>query len=132
MTTSSSPTSSKRSTLKLYGIKGCDSVRKAVKFLKSAEIDFELVDFRDRPVGCTTIGRWLERTDMRTLFNGRGTTCRRLGLKPANLDESEKREWLCRENMLIKRPVLERDDGTLVVGYDEEIYKELFNGQHHA
>ncbi|WP_457595208.1 arsenate reductase family protein [Hydrogenimonas sp.] len=118
--------------MRLYGIKNCDSVRKAVKFLKAAEIDFETVDFRDRPVGCETIGRWLKHTDVDTLLNTRGATYRKLGLKSANLDEAAKRKWLCRENMLIKRPVLERDDGSVIVGYDEEIYKELFNGQHHT
>ncbi len=110
--------------MKIYGIRNCDSVRKAVKFFKSHNINFEMVDFKERPVGCSTIDRWLESVPVDTLFNRRGTTYRTLKLRDMDLDESGKREWLCRENMLIKRPVVETDDGDVVVGYDETLYKE--------
>ncbi|BBG65408.1 arsenate reductase [Hydrogenimonas sp.] len=115
--------------MKVYGIKNCDSVRKAVRFLRDRNIDFEMVDFKVNPVGCDTIERWLRQIPVEALFNSRGTSYRRLGLKKLDLDDDQKREWLCRENMLIKRPVIECDDGDIVVGYDEELYKDLFNGQ---
>ncbi len=110
----------------LYGIKSCDSVKKAVKFFRSHNIDFEMVDFKNRSVGCDTIDRWLEQIPMEKLFNSRSTTYRKLELKRSNLDREGKREWLCKENMLIKRPVIECDDGRIIVGYDEDLYKELF------
>ncbi|BDY12284.1 arsenate reductase family protein [Hydrogenimonas cancrithermarum] len=112
--------------IRLYGIKTCDSVRKAVKFLKARNIDFEMVDFRNTPVGCDTIDRWLERVPVAKLFNTRGTTYRTLNLKSLALDDAAKRAWLCKENMLIKRPVVETDDGEVIVGYDENRYKEIF------
>ncbi len=40
-----------------------------------------------------------------------------------------KREWLCKENLLIKRPVIELDNGDVIVGYDEELYNEVFGGE---
>ena len=104
----------------LYGIKNCDSVKRAVKFLKSRNIDF----------GCETVDRWLRQIPVEALFNSRSVTYRKLGLKSADLDEKGRREWLCRENMLIKRPVIECDDGKIIVGFDEELYKEIFNEQH--
>ncbi|WP_201353580.1 arsenate reductase family protein [Hydrogenimonas urashimensis] len=110
----------------LYGIKNCDSVRKAVKFLKSNNIDYELVDFRERPVECDTIDRWLRHVPIDTLLNRRGTTYRTLGLRELGPDDGEKKAWLCKENMLIKRPVAETDDGRVVVGFNESNYKELF------
>ncbi len=114
----------------LYGIKNCDSVKRAVKFLKSRNIDFETVDFKMRSVGCETVDRWLRQIPVEALFNSRSATYRKLGLKSADLDEKGRREWLCRENMLIKRPVIECDDGKIIVGFDEELYKEIFNEQH--
>ncbi len=111
--------------LRLYGIKSCDSVRKARKFLTTRHIDFEMVDFRERPVTCDTIDRWLSKVDIDTLLNRRGTTYRTLGLKSMDLDDDGKRAWLCKENMLIKRPVLETPQGDVIVGFDENRYKEI-------
>jgi arsenate reductase-like glutaredoxin family protein len=46
-------------------------------------------------------------------------------LKELNLDENGKFEWLCKEPMLLKRPIIESDD-KVIVGWKEEIYKETF------
>ena len=109
--------------IRIYGIKNCDSVRKAIKFLKSHEIDFEFIDFREMPVDGKKIRQWLNQTDIKTLFNTRGTTYRKLKLKALNLDDEAKISWMAKENMLIKRPVIELDHAILV-GYNEDLYKE--------
>ncbi len=106
----------------LYGIKNCDSVRKAVKFLKAHEIPYEFIDFRETPVNEATIRRWLAKSDLKTLLNTRGTTYRTLGLKALDLSDEEKIGWLAKENMLIKRPVLEFED-KVIVGYNESEYQ---------
>ena len=108
--------------VRLYGIKNCDSVRKAVKFLKAHEIPFAFIDFRETPVDENTIRKWLEKSDLKTLFNTRGTTYRTLGLKALDLSDEEKIGWLAKENMLIKRPVLEFED-KVIVGYNESEYQ---------
>jgi Spx/MgsR family transcriptional regulator len=109
--------------IKVYGIKNCDSVRKAVKYLKNHDLSYELIDFRETPVSDTEISRWLEHTDIKTLFNTRGTTYRTLKLKELDLDDEGKRVWLAKENMLIKRPVIELDND-LIVGYNETLYQD--------
>jgi Spx/MgsR family transcriptional regulator len=110
----------------VYGIKTCDTVRKALKFLKERGIEFEFVDFKKTPVGCEKIDAWLSKVDIDTLFNKRGTKYRMLKLKELGLDEAGMREWLCKENLLIKRPVIELDDGRVIVGFDPEKYREIF------
>lgn len=107
--------------LKIYGIKNCDSVRKAIKFLKANDIAYEFIDFRETPVDDTTIASWLKYTDIKTLFNTRGTTYRTLKLKELDLDDKEKQKWLAKENMLIKRPVITLDN-KVIVGYNETLY----------
>jgi Spx/MgsR family transcriptional regulator len=109
----------------VYGIKNCDSVKKALSFFKKHEIEYNLVDFKSTQVDCATIKQWLEHTDLKTLFNTRGTTYRTLGLKALNLDDEAKIEWLGKENMLIKRPVVEHD-GTVMVGFDLARYEGAF------
>ncbi|HHO65116.1 MAG TPA: Spx/MgsR family RNA polymerase-binding regulatory protein [Epsilonproteobacteria bacterium] len=109
--------------IKIYGIKNCDSVRKAVKYLKSHDIPYEFIDFRESPVSQSLIESWLEQTDLKTLFNTRGTTYRTLKLKELNLSDDEKISWLAKENMLIKRPVITFENN-IIVGYNESTYLE--------
>jgi len=112
--------------MKVYGIKTCGSVKKALKFFKEKNIEYEFVDFKKAPVGCEKIDEWLSKVDMNILFNKRGTKYRQLKLKELNLDENGMKEWLCKENLLIKRPVIELDNGEVIVGFDEEKYEEIF------
>ena len=55
----------------------------------------------------------------------KGKKYRDLKLKELNLDDEAKIEWMAKENYLIKRPVIEFD-GNVLVGFDEDRYKELF------
>lgn len=111
--------------MKLYGIPTCGSVKKARAFMKEHGIDIEFIDFKKVPAMCDQIDGWLEKVSMDILFNNRGTKYRTLKLKELNLDDAGKREWLCKENLLIKRPVIEKE-GEVIVGFDEDRYKELF------
>ena len=111
--------------IKVYGIKTCGSVKKALKFFKDNGIEVEFIDFKKTPVGCEKIEQWLQKVEMSILFNNRGTKYRQLGLKELNLDDEGKKEWLCKENLLIKRPVIEYND-EVIVAFDEEKYKALF------
>ena len=110
----------------VYGIKNCDSVRKALKFFKANEIEFDFVDFKKEQVGEEKIKAWAAKAPVDKLFNNRGTTYRTLKLKELNLDEAGKMAWLAKENMLIKRPVVEYGEGEVMVAFNEEAYKETF------
>ena len=110
--------------IKVYGIKNCDSVKKALKFLKQHELEYELHDFKIESVECDKIKTWAESVEMKQLFNTRGTTYRTLKLKELNLNDEQKSDWLCKENMLIKRPVIEYSQDKILVGFDEDLYNE--------
>jgi len=111
--------------IKVYGIKNCDSVKKALKFFKENSLEFTLQDFKTDPVSCKEVSSWLEKTDIKTLFNARSTTYRNFKLKELNLNENGQKEWLCKENLLIKRPVIEFN-GKVIVGFKEENFKGVF------
>ncbi len=112
--------------IKVYGIKTCGSVKKALKFFKDNSIEYEFIDFKKDPADCNKIDSWIEKVDIDKLFNNRGTKYRTLKLKELNLDSLGKREWLCKESMLIKRPVVELENGDVLVAYDEDIYSGVF------
>ena len=109
----------------IYGIPTCGSVRNARKFFKDNEIDMEFVDFKKTSVDCDRVDTWIKGSDIDVLFNNKGKKYRDLKLKELNLDDNGKREWLCKENMLFKRPVIEYK-GQIIVGWDEDKYKEIF------
>ena len=111
--------------IKIYGIKNCDSVKKALKYFQKHNLEYELFDFKEQTVPCEKISSWLEKTDLKTLFNSRSTTYRTLKLKELNPNDEEKEAWLCKENMLIKRPVVEYNSN-LLVGFKEENYNGVF------
>ncbi len=109
----------------IYGIKNCDSVKKAIKYLKLKNLDYNLIDFKETPVNQDKIRYWLTRVDVNTLFNKRSTTYRNLKLKELNLEEDQIIEWLAKENLLIKRPVIEYKD-KIMVGFNQDSYDQLF------
>ena len=111
--------------IQVYGIKNCDSVKKALSFFKKHDLKYELQDFKSDPVSCDKVSSWLQNVDMKTLFNARSTTYRNLKLKEMNLDEAAQKEWLCKENLLIKRPVIEFNN-RVIVGFNEENFKGVF------
>jgi Spx/MgsR family transcriptional regulator len=109
----------------MYGIPTCGSVKKAKKFFEENNIEYEFQDFKKSPVDCQKIEYWLTQIDIKTLLNNRGTKYRTLKLKDLNLNDDDKKSWLCKENMLIKRPVIEYND-IVTVAFDEEVYKNKF------
>jgi len=111
--------------IQVYGIKNCDSVKKALKFFKEHDLAYTLHDFKEQAVSCETVSSWLTQVDMKTLFNARSTTYRNLKLKELNLSQEAQKEWLCKENLLIKRPVVRYNNKT-IVGFNEENYQGVF------
>lgn len=112
--------------MKIYGIKTCGSVKKAFAFFKQHNIDYTFVDLKKEPQDQVKIDAWLQNTSIEKLFNSKGTTYRNLKLKELNLDATQKAQWLAKENMLIKRPVIEVDATTTIVGFDETQYQKVF------
>lgn len=113
---------------KLYGIKNCDTVKKARKWLESQNIAFEFHDFREHGLDAATLANWLEALGTETLINRRSTTWKQLS-------ESEREAVMAGEALaitlanptLIKRPVLVTPS-EVAVGFSDKRYAELLQG----
>lgn len=112
--------------MKIYGIKTCGSVKKATSFMNAKGIEFDFIDFKKENVDIQKIKEWVNKSSIDKVFNNKGTKYKTLNLKALNLDENGKIEWLAKENMLVKRPIIECDDGSLVVGFNEDEYNKKF------
>lgn len=101
----------------VYGIRNCDTTRKALKWLDEQGHDYRFHDYRRDGVPETSLRDWVTRLGWETVINKRGTTWRNLDeTTRANMDAESAVEAALHEPALIKRPVLENGD-TLLVGF---------------
>ncbi len=110
----------------LYGIPHCDTVRKARRFVEQLGVNAEFVNFRAHPLSADTIASWVETVGFDALLNRRSTTWRSLSESQQSLGEAEMIGLMCAQPTLIKRPVLCRDGGALLCGFDEARWREAF------
>ncbi|GHA17228.1 ArsC family reductase [Oceanisphaera arctica] len=114
-------------TIRLYGIKNCDTVKKARKWLDQQGIDYRFVDHRADGLDPAELQHWLERLGWEQLLNKRGTTYRALpDADKAGLGPDTAAALLQAHPAMIKRPLLVLDD-ELHLGFKPELYSRLFN-----
>ena len=112
-------------TITLYGIKTCDSVKKAQRFFKSHDIAYTFVDLRGDEFDTSRIDTWIQKISVNTLFNAKSKTYRELNIKEQKPSQDEKIALLKKHVLLIKRPVIECDD-RVYVGFDLSKYERIF------
>ena len=111
----------------LYGIKNCDTVRKARKWLESEEIDYSFHDFRVDGLDKKNLSAWVKSVGWEELLNKRSTTWKQLSDKDKETVDEDKAITLMLANpTLIKRPVLSKGKN-IHVGFKPAGYKGLFN-----
>ncbi|CAC9977526.1 FIG138056: a glutathione-dependent thiol reductase [uncultured Gammaproteobacteria bacterium] len=105
----------------MYGIKNCDTIKRAGKFLEDQGVDFEFIDFRQTPIDVQTLQSFIDGVGWDKLINKRSTTYR-------NLNDNEKQNitlaLTLKNPTLIKRPVLVTKEG-VSVGFDKVLYQRL-------
>lgn len=112
----------------LYGISNCDTVRKARKWLEGESIAFDFHDFRKQGLNAEQVARWCAAAGLDRVLNKRGTTWRQLTDEvKANTDEQTLQALMVEQPTLIKRPVLELDDGRVEIGFKADDYAALFS-----
>lgn len=110
----------------LYGLKNCDSVKKARRWLEDKGVAYHFHDFRGDGLSKDQLQLWLARVGSETLINNRSTTWKQLNDADKKLAMSETASAVVLANpTLIKRPVLEYDD-QMMVGFSPEEYEKLF------
>lgn len=109
----------------VFGIKNCDTVKKARRWLDDNGIDYQFHDFRKDGLDKSTIEGWLESVEWEVLLNKRGTTWRKLDdPRKENLNQDVAVELMLENPTLIKRPVLV-NASDVIVGFNEDSYQTL-------
>ena len=111
----------------LAGIKNCNTVRSARRWLDDNNIEHAFLDLRSDQFEKKTLGTWLEKIEWSALLNKRSTSWRGLeDNEREDLDEARAMKLMLQYPTLIKRPVLQLDDN-IELGFSAERYANIFN-----
>lgn len=110
----------------LYGIKTCDTVRKARAWLDAHGVDHRFHDFRLDGLEVDRLKAWAGKVGWQVLLNKASTTFRDLPERERqDIGEQHALGLMFREPTMIKRPVIEWQGGVLV-GFKPETYEKAF------
>lgn len=111
-----------------YEYPKCSTCRKAKAELTKLGVSLDVRDIKENPPSPDLLLTWLDKTDLplKSLFNTSGNSYRELGLKDKfdSLSREEAVELLSKDGMLIKRPILIKNEAILQIGYKTP-YSEL-------
>lgn len=111
----------------IYGIKNCDTMKKARAWLDEHAFDYRFHDYKTDGIDRAHLERWVEVAGWETVLNRAGTTFRKLDeAAKADMGHSKAIDLMLEQPSMIKRPVLERN-GRIIVGFKPEIYQTFFS-----
>ncbi|WP_304219101.1 ArsC family reductase [Phenylobacterium aquaticum] len=110
----------------VYGIKACDTMKKARTWLEAHGVDYRFHDYKAVGVDRATLEGWAGRVDWKLLLNTAGTTFRKLpDADKGDLDQAKAISLMLAQPSMIKRPVVDLGD-RLLVGFKPETYAAVF------
>jgi arsenate reductase len=109
----------------LYGIKNCDTMKKARTWLEEHKVEYAFHDYKTEGIDKAKLQEWIQVVGWETLLNRAGTTFRKLpDATKKDIDERRAIALMLEQPSIIKRPVLERGR-KLLVGFSPEAYSKL-------
>ena len=109
----------------IYGIKNCDTMKKARAWLDKYGVEYAFHDYKSAGIDRAKLERWAEKVGWEVLLNRAGTTFKKLPEKDkTGLTETKAIALMLKQPSMIKRPVLELSGGKLLVGFKPEQYSE--------
>jgi arsenate reductase len=108
----------------IYGIKNCDTMKKARAWLDKHGIEYKFHDYKTAGIERERLERWSNKLGWEILLNRAGTTFRKLPDKDKQVADARKAiALMLAQPSMIKRPVLDLGGGKLLVGFKPELYK---------
>ncbi len=110
----------------VYGIPNCNTVKKALDWLKANQIDFEFHDYKKKGISKEKLQEWSNELGWEVLLNKKGTTWRQLPpeVQTKVNDAASAFKLMMEKPSVIKRPLLETKP--LLIGFDEAAYRSHF------
>ena len=110
--------------LKVYGISNCDTVKKALAWLKEHQLAYEFHDYKKVGITPQKLNEWLTQVPHQTLINRAGTTFKKLSEEEKSMivDNASAVSLMLERTSVIKRPIIESKH-ILLVGFKPEEYQ---------
>lgn len=116
-------------TITMYGIKNCDTVKKARTWLEGQGIAYHFHDYKTAGLDRQRLEGWAGELGWETLLNRAGTTFRKLpDAEKQDLDEARAIDLMLAQPSMVRRPVLDLGDKRLV-GFKPELYEQALAGR---
>ena len=110
----------------IYGIKNCDTMKKARAWLDDQGVAYDFHDYKLAGIGKDKLKQWADQLGWETLLNRAGTTFKKLSDKDKEgLTEKKSVALMLAQPSMIKRPVLELPGGKLLVGFKPDDYAKV-------
>ena len=110
----------------IYGIKNCDTMKKARAWLEKHGVDHVFHDYKTAGIERDRLEQWSKKVGWEILLNRAGTTFRKLPeSEKQGLDARKALQLMLEQPSMIKRPVLELGSGELLVGFTPENYRTM-------
>lgn len=103
--------------LEVFGIPNCGTCKKACQWLESQGVEYDFVNYRDHPPSVETLSAWVAKLGAKALKNTSGKSYRQLGPERQQWSDEEWLEAFARDPMLIKRPVIVKDQEAIIAGF---------------
>lgn len=109
----------------LYAIPNCNTVKKARVWLAERGVDYVFYDYKKQGVPLERAQVWMQALGWEVLLNRKGPTWRKLdaGIQAAVVDAASALACMQANSSVIKRPVIEWDDGGITVGFVPDIFE---------
>ncbi|MBL8644623.1 MAG: ArsC family reductase [Rhodospirillaceae bacterium] len=108
----------------VYGIKSCDTMKKARVWLEKKGIAYAFHDYKVEGIDRARLEKWAKQVGWEVLLNRAGTTFRKLSdADKANIDQAKAIRLMAANPSMIKRPVVEAGK-TLLVGFKPEVFEK--------
>ena len=104
--------------IKLFGVPSCNKIRDAKVILESNNIEYQFINVKKTPIPEKQLKEIIKQLGMEKVLNKQGLTYKKLGLKQMNLNDTQRLQWLLKEQSMIKRPLLE-NNGHYLIDWEE-------------
>lgn len=121
-------TNTKTNSMIVYGIKNCNTVKSAIEWLNKNKIEFEFHDYKKSGISEAKLISWSKQVGWENLVNKRGTTWRQLeeAIQKKVTNEKSAIALMMDKTSVIKRPLIEKNDKVVLLGFDETAYTQKF------
>jgi len=110
----------------VYAIPNCNTVKKALDWLKANKVAYEFHDYKKKGITATQLTAWSKQIGWEALINKKGTTWKQLTNEFQETITNQKAAiaLMMEKTSVIRRPLIEEDGKVLVIGFEEAEYKK--------